>query len=307
MGFVRRFFCCLRVPSVGGFDTMVAGSTERLDRRLKRRVVSNQICENFFRKIGKKDEVEEIDVEYQKFLNNIPEFVDCTDENVEAKIEDFGNCNDHDGTSWSDKKVDPVYKMFFQHLTEEGKAYKLEIPSVNGMKVYVKYEEQEQEQEQSSLKNDQNRKSPGTTRILSSRPKKKDIESPTKENLVPLFQEEFSLECAKAISHGVNGNSSTMPNTGLLQSAKHFSQSDSDSDMMDEDYKTYLTDVLYDGERLIYMPVDGRSFVCEDEDHESTSDSEVVMMDTDPCKPSQASFGRKYFRPTVSISRVLVL
>lgn len=271
----------------------------RLARRLNRRIVSSQQCKSFSRDNVDNDGLEECDEEYRKFLNSLPEFGNCIDENVEDKLEDFGNYIDDNGISrcnWSDEKDDPVYKIFFQHLTKEGKSFKLEIPSVNGKKVYVKYEEDEQ----SSPKNDQNSQKLGTTRILRSA-SKKEIESPAKESLVPLSQEEFSLDCAKTISHGVNENSSTMPGSGLLHSTKHLSLSDSDSDLLDEDYRTFLTDFLCDdGQRLMYMPVDGRPFVYEED--ESIADSEVVLMDTDPCTPVHDAFGRKYFRPTVSIS-----
>lgn len=275
---------------------------ERFDRRLKQRVTANHLCKSLCFETVEEYEIEECDKEYLVFLNGLTNGVDSSDEKVDANLEDFGHCTNDNATSpcdWSDKEVDPVYRMFFQHLIEEGKAYKLEIPSVNGMKVYVKYEEQEHEQEQSSLKSDQNRKRPGTTRILRSASKKMEIESAAKESPVPVFEKEVNLDCAESISHGVDGNSSTIP--GTLRSAKHLSLSDSDSDVLDEDYKTFLTDFFYDDDhRLIYMPVDGRSIVYEDD--ESTSDSEVVMVDTDQCKRRRGSFGRKYSRSSVSIS-----
>ncbi|XP_023523227.1 uncharacterized protein LOC111787485 isoform X2 [Cucurbita pepo subsp. pepo] len=278
---------------------MVNGSTVdhsldvRLDRRLKRRLVSNRQYKNYCCKTSKKNELEEFDAEYRKFLDNLPKFVDSSEEIVEAKPQDFGRDNDDNGTSrckWLVDEVDPVYEMFFQHLIQEGKAYKLEIPSVNGMKVYVKYEEDEK----SSPKKDQNSKKPGTIRTLTSASRKDEIASTDKESPAPLFEEEFGLDCAKPISNGVNGNSSTMLGTGLLSSAKRLSLSDSDSDNMDEDYKTFLTDFLYDDRRYQLMPPDGRRFVYEQDG--SISKSEVVMMNTDKCKRSSARFGRKYLR-----------
>lgn len=283
---------------------MVNGSTVdhsldvRLDRRLKRRLVSNRQYKNYCCKTSKKHELEEFDAEYRKFLDNLPMFVDSSEEIVEAKPQDFGRDNDDNGTSrckWLVNEVDPVYEMFFQHLIEEGKAYKLEIPSVDGMKVYVKYEEDEK----SSPKKDQNSKKPGTIRTLTSASRKDEIASTDKESPVPLFEEEFSLDCAKPISNGVNGNSSTMLGTGLLSSAKRLSLSDSDSDNMDEDYKTFLTDFLYDDRRYQLMPPDGRRFVYEHDG--SISKSEVVKMNTDSCKRSSARFGRKYLRSAMDI------
>lgn len=233
--------------------------------------------------------VEECDKDYLNFLNDLTYGVDSNDENVDAYLEDGDNSTSH--FNWSDKKVDPVYRMFFHHLIGDGKAYKLEIPSVNGMKVYaVKYEEQEQEQ--SSL----NRKRPGTTRILRSDSKRMKIESQPKKSPVFSFEKEFNVDCAKSI----DGNSSTIPGT-LPRSAKHLFQSNSDSNLIDEDYKTFLNDSFYDDDHtLTYTPVDGRSIVYED--GESISDSEVLMFETDPCKQNRRSFGRKYSCFTVSIS-----
>uniref|UniRef100_A0A9I9D4J2 Uncharacterized protein n=1 Tax=Cucumis melo TaxID=3656 RepID=A0A9I9D4J2_CUCME len=269
---------------------MVDGSTgnhlphDRWDRTL-----CQILCH---RTVEEESGMEECDKDYLNFLNDLTYSVDSNDENVDACLEDGYNSTSH--FNWSDKKVDPVYRMFFHHLIGDGKAYKLEIPSVNGMEVYVlKYEEQEQEQEkeQSSL----NRKRPGTTRILRSDSKKMKIESPPKESPVSSFEKEFKVDCAKS----VDGNSSTIPGT-RPHSAKHLSQSNSDSNLIDEDYKTFLTDSFYDDDHtLTYTPVDGRSIVYED--GESISDSEVLMFETDPCKQNRRSFGRKYSCSTVDV------
>ncbi|XP_038899188.1 uncharacterized protein LOC120086550 [Benincasa hispida] len=285
---------------------MVDGSTgdHLLDQRLNQRVTANYICKSLCHETVDEYEIEDCDKDYLTFLNGWTNRVDSSDVDVNAKLEDFRDYTDDNATllfNWSDKEVDPVYRMFVQHLTEDGKAYKLEIPSVNGMKVYVKYEEREQEekQEQSSPKNNHNRKRAGTTRILRSASKKKEIERPAKESPVPLFEKVFNLDCAKSISHGADGNSSTIPGTDL-RSAKHLSQSDSDSNLIDEDYKTFLTDFFYDDDhRLIYMPVDSRSIVYEED--ESTSDSELVMVDTGRCKQSRDSFGRTYSYSTMDV------
>lgn len=330
-------------------DAITAGDSldARLDRRLKRRVVANKKRKSSYRRTAKRNAREGgcdlVDGEYWVFLNSLPEFVEDSDGIVEAKPVDFGhhdNDNDNGGPSrceWLDGDVDPIYMTFFQHLTKEGKSYKLEIPSVNGRKVYVKYEEEDHlfGGPRSSLKNDRKQLNTGTTRILRSASRKEKIESPeksfkvfghekkpleglnafsrgiknsplsgspAKESMVPLVEEEFNLDCAKPISPGLNRLSNTKTGTGLLRSAEHPSLSDSKSDMIDEDYKTFLTYFLYDDDdhhRLAYMPVDGRSIVYEDD--ESTSDSEVVVMVTDPCKPARASFRGKSFHAAVSI------
>lgn len=326
-----------------GKITAVHSLDARLDRRLKRRVVANQRCKRSCRKIAKKHVKEGgcglEDEDYWEFLNSLPEFVEDSGGIVEAKVVDFGRNNNDNGTlsrcEWLDGDVDPVYKMFFEHLTKEGKSYKLEVPSVNGMEVCVKYEEEEHLSDgpQSSLKNYQKGQKTGTIRVLRSASRKSKIEStekscevfghekkpkglnafsraiedsplsdsPAKESMVPLVEEKLNLDCAKPISPGLNSSSNTMTVTGLLRSAKCPSLLDSKSDVIDEDYKIFLTDFLYDDydHRLVYTPVDGRSVVYEDE--ESTSDSEVVMMDTNPCKPGHASFRGKSFHTAVSI------
>lgn len=294
---------------------------ERLRRRLKRRSIANKMvvhatrtnvgnCGNAVLKTlensGRMAE-ELVDEDYKFFLDNLIVHSDVfMDNNVhDFDVDDITSHND-DRDDW-----DPQYKMFFENLRVDGKSYSYEVFADNKL-FRVKYEGRE-ERKLHDLSNSEvlcDSVDEDYQLFLSSSRIEGDCLVYTPERAattknVASACEENNLIVGQNLQ--VTSQESEPPNrrqsSDDCHSSKHKCNSEVLSDIVDEDYQLFLNHVERVGDSLVYMPKKGVKVAYEEQNDQSSSDSELIILEPNQYDDENSPFiSSKRYDSSVSVS-----
>ncbi|KAK3016028.1 hypothetical protein RJ639_005288 [Escallonia herrerae] len=113
-----------------------------------------------------------------------------------------------------------------------------------------------------------------------------------KQKNVGSTEKHLRCEPSSHVSHGINGCLSRQPS--LLREHAPAPQREYNlaDDTVDSSYRWFLKNMQKEGDHFVLVRSDGKRIVYEEDDQESSSDSEVLMMDNDPycCKGDNTPF-----------------
>ncbi|KAK2991606.1 hypothetical protein RJ640_014091 [Escallonia rubra] len=209
----------------------------------------------------------------------------------------------------SDGDIDPDCKVFIDNLLEDGKSYLLRIVNDDGTEEFIKYEAEDEPDEECASESSGELWHGKKAESREVRKDFRDVKSADKadkagkerrdgERGSPSRRELRSDKKGKKI--GVKKDFCNSRSIGedekpslLCEHAPPPQREyDSADDTADSSYRWFLKNMQKEGDHFVLVRSDGKRLVYEEDDRESSSDSEVLVMDNDPycCKGDNTPF-----------------